>query len=367
MTQWNFCVSSVSHCLTSVINHCADVQNEFNGIRQVKQYVFKRQRISTIPNNSVSFTGAQSVAGLENPQPVESLILKNGHVLATSQGETLPIAENGGLSAHGGEGKDVPKARSAITGGEPRRFHLSRDTTSNPAGRIRGAKGPPAVFIERRRLAGPRAKLSDVRTPRKPGPKPEDFSINQKGVGEQKTRLPSSSTETQSTSTAPLRNVRLPSGKIIPGDVDSSTLAAEMQAYTLKEIGRNLAEASSSENLSASTSVIRARQVSSFKPKAPALRYHERHPEQTGAMNEKKEYNQDEIMADAADVDGDESDYVMETYVRMPAEMFDLQEQKNVGVLVLDSQPDIDDFYNDDSDTDSEIYDEEEDENGKSC
>jgi hypothetical protein len=140
-----------------------------------------------------------------------------------------------------------------------------------------------------------------------------------------------------------------------------------MQAYTLKEIGRNLAEASTSENLSASTSVIRARQVSSFKPKAPALRYHERHPEQTGAMNEKKEYNQDEIMADAADVDGDESDYVMETYVRMPAEMFDLQEQKNVGVLVLDSQPDIDDFYNDDSDTDSEIYDEEEDENGKSC
>ena len=69
-------------------------------------------------------------------------------------------------------------------------------------------------------------------------------------------------------------------------------------------------------------------------------------------------------MIDAVNADGDETEYVTDTYIRMPAEMFVSDQQKNVGVLVLDSQPDIDEFFNDDSDKESEMYDEEEDENG---
>lgn len=42
----------------------------------------------------------------------------------------------------------------------------------------------------------------------------------------------------------PARNVRLASGRVIPWNVDSETLAEEMQAYTMQEIGRNLAQAS---------------------------------------------------------------------------------------------------------------------------
>jgi len=158
----------------------------------------------------------------------------------------------------------------------------------------------------------------------------------------------------------------MPSGRVVPWDTDSATLAAQMQAYTMQEIGHNLAKSSTPETLVTSTPVIRARQVSSFKPKAPALRYHERDLEKARAANATKGSNQDEVMADAADQDGDDSDYIMETYIRMPAEMFEYEEQKSVGLLVLDSQPDIDEFYNDDSDSDSEIYDEEEDENGES-
>ena len=66
------------------------------------------------------------------------------------------------------------------------------------------------------------------------------------------------------------------------------------------------------------------------------------------------------------DVDEDESSYIVETYIRVPVEQVNLERsQASIGLLVLDSQPDIDEFYNEDSDSDSDIYDEEEDENGE--
>jgi len=249
---------------------------------------------------------------------------------------------------------------------EPRRFHLSRSSIRSPAGvtagHIRGTKGPPTIFIERRRVTELDSKVSDTSIPRRPTSASENASSKQFTKGDLESQLPS--INNQPRPPAPLRSVRLPSGKVVPWNADSATLAAEMQAYTLQEIGHNLGKISTPEISTTSAPIIRARQVSSFKPKAPVLRYHERHPEQAKVTEGKKESNQDEIMTDAADPDGDDSGYVLDTYIRMPAEMFEFEDQKNVGLLILDSQPDIDEFYNDDSDSDSEIYDEEEDENG---
>ena len=206
------------------------------------------------------------------------------------------------------------------------------------------------------------SKATDTSTPRDTTPESQNASSSHHPNGDGKAQLPS--TDDQLRPPAPLRNVRLPSGKVVPWDADSATLAAEMQAYTLQEIGHNLAK-STPETSTTSIPIIRARQVSSFKPRAPTLRYNERHPEQARDTEGNNGSNQDEIMTDAADLGGDDSGYILDTYIRMPAEMFEFEDQKNVGLLVLDSQPDIDEFYNNDSDSDSEIYDEEEDENGK--
>jgi hypothetical protein len=110
--------------------------------------------------------------------------------------------------------------------------------------------------------------------------------------------------------------------------------------------------------------MLKSRQISRFKPKSQPPRYYEPTPEQAAPTDEKPGSEQDESMADVVDVEGNESGYVLDTYIRMPAEMFELEHYRSVGLLVLDSQPDLDEFYNDDSDDESEMYDEEEDENG---
>jgi hypothetical protein len=215
----------------------------------------------------------------------------------------------------------------------------------------------PTIFIEQ-----PRDKPGAT-TPR------GEFSSSQRSPMKDHTlnlsiESASLSSVTQQRPPAPLRNTRLPSGKVVPWNADSLQLAAEMQAYTMQEIGHTLAEISRSASGHPSGPMHKPKQVSRFKPKPQTPRFYEPPAEQAASAVENQRPEQDEAMADAGDVDGDESSYVMDTYIRMPAEMFDMEGQKSVGVLVLGSQPDIDEFYNDDSDSDSENFDEEEDENG---
>jgi hypothetical protein len=370
-------VSSILHHALSSANYWADVQNEYNGLRQIKQYVFKRQRTSAPNNNilnpinptslraqqpAISFTGTQPVARVSKPAE-DSVSYNQGPKQAPGSLEGIVSNDSTGIST----GQSSANLLASITAKtEPRRFHLSRNSIHSPAGvtagYIRGTKGTPTIFIERRRVTELDSKVSDISIPRKPTSAPENASNKQLTKGDSESQLPSINNKPRPP--APLRNVRLSSGKIVPWNADSATLAAEMQAYTLQEIGYNLGKISTPETSTTSAPIIRARQVSSFKPKAPALRYHERHPEQAKATGGKGESKRDETMTDAADPDWDDSGYVLDTYIRMPAEMFEFEDQNNVGLLILDSQPDIDEFYNDDSDSDSEIYDEEEDENG---
>lgn len=66
------------------------------------------------------------------------------------------------------------------------------------------------------------------------------------------------------------------------------------------------------------------------------------------------------------DVDVDDGEYVVETYIRVPVEQLSLAPPQSIGLLVLDSQPDIDDFYDEDEESESDVFDEEEDENAES-
>jgi hypothetical protein len=148
---------------------------------------------------------------------------------------------------------------------------------------------------------------------------------------------------------------------MISWDINSEQLVAEMQAYTLQEIGKNIA-ASEAETpkVTSVSSHIRKSLPSKFKPKKPALRYSERHPESKNTHSSEMETNEPFI----EDMD-DDSDYVIDTYVRMPVEAVEFTDQeRNIGLLVLDSQPDIDEFYREFSESEEEDDEEEEDENG---
>lgn len=63
--------------------------------------------------------------------------------------------------------------------------------------------------------------------------------------------------------------------------------------------------------------------------------------------------------------DTDDDDYIIETYVRVPAsKMGENVSPQHVGLLVFDEEPDIEYFYGEGSDSEDEWAEDEEDENG---
>ena len=272
---------------------------------------------------------------------------------------------------------------------------MSRSGTpigNNPA--VAGRKRKDAtVFIERKR---PRSSDGKQQTPQpdevahqdaaerkfplqdqeKPGPgfaasQNEEKPRKKPGLAARSSTPPVRSSSPSKPLAAPIQNVRLPSGVMMPWDVASDRLAAEMQAYTLEEIGRTLARQEAESAAEASrVAALREKSApspfhkspSKFKPKKPALRYAERHPEQ---KIEKENEAMDVDEPHIEDEDMDDGEYIIDTYVRIPADALETEEQsKNFGLLVLDTQPDIDEFYREEEDSDEEDDDEEEDENG---
>lgn len=147
----------------------------------------------------------------------------------------------------------------------------------------------------------------------------------------------------------------------MPWNVDSKELAAEMQAYTLQEIGRTIAQ-DEAENPKAPEPRLKSPK-SKFKPKKPLLRYHERHPDEVLSNGSEMEIDKPVVYEEDMD---DDTEYIVDTYIRMPASSFpsSLQKEENFGLLVLDSQLEISLFYADTTASDEED-DEEEDENAE--
>ncbi|KAH7342275.1 hypothetical protein BKA65DRAFT_503824 [Rhexocercosporidium sp. MPI-PUGE-AT-0058] len=335
--------------------------------RQDSSYVFSRQPIANDPATSqLSSPAPRKIKQL--PQSTSPALRQSGFVPASQDGtQTAPVTSITPLT--------TPVA-------PPRRFHISRSATPSNntnaiSGVIRKRKIEPTVFIERRirpksadgtsggspapeKSVGQDVKIAvstqPQSTPKEESPVPEVPSRKKPGRNA-RSATPVRSVSPPKSSPAPLRNVLLPNGSMMPWDVTSDRLAAEMQAYTLQEIGKSIAASEAPRPAPVSS---RIKSPSKFKPKKPALRYLERHPENKVAAS--KDTDEEYIIEDM----DDDSEYIIDTYVRVPADALDAEgSQKNIGLLILDSQPDIDEFYREDEESDEGEDDEDEDENAE--
>ncbi|KAK4123743.1 hypothetical protein N657DRAFT_423085 [Parathielavia appendiculata] len=184
-------------------------------------------------------------------------------------------------------------------------------------------------------------------------------------------------------------------------DMDMSSLARAMDAWTLEEIARNLTrteEQSTKPSLAPAMrdrkdkdvdEVAQAQKVSKFeivsradeksitckhspaksrfKPKAPKQRYFERHPDAQASRPTDETAAEAPVAEEDAQSSSDEEDYVFETYKRVPVERLRDKEVPlhRVGLLVFDTEPEIEFFYGNEGDSGEEYGDDDEDSNAE--
>ncbi|KAK4106584.1 hypothetical protein N658DRAFT_491216 [Parathielavia hyrcaniae] len=184
--------------------------------------------------------------------------------------------------------------------------------------------------------------------------------------------------------------------------MDMDSLARAMDAWTLEEIARNLNrkdEQSTKTSLAPATRDRRDRGVdetaqamevsrpggiasraeeksttskhssakSRLKPKAPSQRYFERHPDVQASRVADTTAADPPAPEKDAQSSSDEEDYVVETYKRVPAERLRDGEVPlhRVGLLVFDTDPEMEFFYGNEGDSEEEYGDYDEDSNGR--
>ncbi|KAM4054718.1 transcription factor iwr1 domain-containing protein [Hirsutella rhossiliensis] len=216
---------------------------------------------------------------------------------------------------------------------EPRRFHLSRSTLAAAKGpalnaRIsKQARSVPTIFVERSRNgkpSKPRMDLAALQVASQdesqvpiPSPAPLDTvernQLKRPGVVSKSRQLRQD---------APV-HAPLPTSLTNRHTEDMDKIASDMNRWVLNELGANLHSMEQEK---------RQAKKPRFKPRAPAQRYIERHPESAPA-NEP----QDVVMDEASEEEGDDDDWIIEEYVRIPANSVALNvSPSDIGVLVLD-------------------------------
>ncbi|RKF56468.1 hypothetical protein GcM3_195016 [Golovinomyces cichoracearum] len=294
-------------------------------------FVFCRQSTSQIANTNQA-TPPSSSLSLENSERklVESLKIKNTQI--------------------------------------PRHFHLCRsEITSesslsiNHCNRKRKAD---TVFVERKSRLVHKSKIRDEQNfsaVTQPTPDPNKSNTLQKN----KTLDIVACCPTPATNfpcLLSLNNESFSSNNKTTWDVTSQDLIAKMQAYTLSEIAKNIAasEAECPPNkpnpheTTASIHLTRS-QPTRFKPKAPAQRYKDRQRNKLDLDTETDLEN--EYFEEAG---GNDEDWVVETYLRMPLENAEAEKCLNFGFLVLESEAEIEEFYHIDTDSEEDYEDEDE-------
>ncbi|KAI8947661.1 hypothetical protein F4801DRAFT_496369 [Xylaria longipes] len=142
-------------------------------------------------------------------------------------------------------------------------------------------------------------------------------------------------------------------------NVDMQQLTADMEAYAMQQIGLNLQKAEE-ERREQERPRIKTSSPLKFRPKPPTKRYAERHPEAQPPVDKEM------VDADIETSDSDDDDYIIETYVRVPASsMGDHVPPQSVGLLVFDAEPDVEFFYGEDDESEDEWAEDEEDENAE--
>ncbi|KAF4631428.1 hypothetical protein G7Y89_g6705 [Cudoniella acicularis] len=346
----------------------AELQPPFPNVRQIKQpHRAAGTHSPAIPATQLS---PQLPSQVDAAVGLEASVPDAITQIPSLQNDTKPSENLASYDA-------VPESQAV----KLRRFHMSRSSTPTdpPAplasGKARKRPAQPAVFVERKSRTGQpkRQKLEADAGPdvaEKSAPIEEHRQQKKPGMA---SRVPAVSAKSNIVpgpnnlvaSNSKPKDLRVPSGLMMPWDVNSEQLAAEMQAYTLQEIGKNIAasEIDNTANKPLISSNHSKPSQSRFKPKKPAMRYHERHPEQAPEKLHNEMDVDDSFSGDEMD---DDAEYIIDTYIRIPAHTLESTgNPKNIGLLVLDSQPDIDDFYLEDWDSDEEEEDEEEDENAE--
>ncbi|KAI1502765.1 hypothetical protein F5X99DRAFT_417750 [Biscogniauxia marginata] len=249
---------------------------------------------------------------------------------------------------------------------EPRRFHMSRKdmmlASSHPTqtnGSVPRKRPAPALFVERKiKKISSKAieklhSAANASAPT-PGPTPETQEMEVDKPESRKFKKPGVAKLAARTDD-PKQKAELPKSMTGPWNIDMDKMAAEMDAYTMEQIGLNLQKEVEEKQRNKTSPKLK------FKPKPPAKRYAERNLEES-----QNSVDKDMVDADTNISDTDDDDYIIETYVRVPAsKMGDQVPPHNVGLLVFDEEPDLEYFYGEGDDSEDEWAEDEEDENAE--
>ncbi|OAQ89084.1 transcription factor Iwr1 [Purpureocillium lilacinum] len=252
---------------------------------------------------------------------------------------------------------------------EPRRFRVSRSATLSAgksqvqnAGVSKRDRYAPAVFVEgtrRKKLA--RKSLAVLHEtaaqpvtapPSTDGPTGDVQQKDLKRPGVKKKATADSQKDGPTHRPLPesIRNRQ-------HGNMDK--IAADMDRWVLDEIGANLHGMEQDKQLA---------QKPRFKPKAPAKRFHERHPEFAQTSHTQVGESTDVTMTDASDDDAeeDDDDWVIEEYVRVPALTISMDvPATDIGVLDLADDEDSALLFGPLPEDDDDADEEDEDENAE--
>ncbi|KAG6035528.1 hypothetical protein E4U40_002270 [Claviceps sp. LM458 group G5] len=265
---------------------------------------------------------------------------------------------------------------------EPRRFHVSRAMFAKRANETlesgtisKKTRHKSAIFVEstrkklksrrRRNLAvspSPEQVVSRAITPDLPPEEPvvEQRQLKKPGVSRKPVSV--------ATSQQPLNRKPLPDLSASRLEEDLDKITNDMNQWVLNELGANLQSMDSD------------RQPLRFKPKSPAKRFHERHPElavqapaksQGDAADNEVDGNEgDEDDEDDDDDDEDDENndgkWLYDEYVRIPAHSVAVDvPSTEVGILVLGEEEESMLFFGSALDEDDELGEDDEDENAE--
>ncbi|KAF3769870.1 hypothetical protein M406DRAFT_66331 [Cryphonectria parasitica EP155] len=266
---------------------------------------------------------------------------------------------------------ETPTTTPSSSAPEPRRFHFSRPiikpssllTTGLKTGKRSRLNTPTTVFVER---GHKRTRTEDVQM------RDADDTPEMAGADEppRKLKLPGSDRKgpRAQKSAEPLKRELPASMKQHWAGDDMDEITRNMNSFALQLIGANLAETEERDKKELAAAAARKEASSTastpqkFKPKPPAKRFAERHPEIAAAAQQETLSSVERDDLEPAS----EDEYVVETYVRVPASALgkDIAPEK-VGLLVFDNEPDADIFYGEEGDSDDEWPEGDEDENAE--
>ncbi|KAK4231486.1 hypothetical protein QBC38DRAFT_224036 [Podospora fimiseda] len=252
-----------------------------------------------------------------------------------------------------------------------RKFHLSKSVlAASTVSRVAKRRGSPAVFVERvpkrprsaelnpevvKAILDDTNKAGTVHTTETPAETVATASSSSAAAPKPALKRPGSTARTKPKGDE--TKTTLPPSMIKP-QTEMDELSMAMDVWTLNEISKNLELMDSKGKYSPATS--------RWKPHVPKQRHTQQHTKEQA-----KPLAPAPATENAMDVDNDttdDEDYIIETYERVPAER--LRDQAvpvhQVGLLVFDTEPDMEEFfYGNEDETDDEFPEDEEDEDAE--